>query len=269
MVYPTFSPPPLDPKGTLSSPVLDCGHSSRGSGEHQTWSSFVEITEVIGWRDQLSPQRIHTQTDIWAHIHSRAHTWTHSHTDKRTPPVTAVILSPLPRRQADTLNLPLPVILCGREVQPKVLEGQPGRRNTHTQIYTNTHSVAAKILTTRTLSTHSPWLSPNIPPGRTLADTQYCVLVMKNVQHSNVGKYSGSLHFVPFICATLVSSSSSDRRGWLNNKWNRKGARAKEWMDDSQFTFRYSDKILSDAHHSNTRAIPLFSRFQSFEFEPA
>lgn len=74
----------------------------------------------------------------------------HMCTHQCTPPVCAVIFSALPRCQAEALDLPLPVILHGRGVQPNVLAGQPGKQ---THIYTHSHR------------RRYPWEASHGPPG--------------------------------------------------------------------------------------------------------
>lgn len=120
-----YTPPPFplpdNTKGTLSSSQLDSVDSSRVSGKHQTWDSFGGDHRsgwLYGYRDQPSPLRIR------AHTHTPRHT--HSHT--QTPPLSAVVLNPLLRCQAEALDLPLPVILQGRGLQPDVLECQPAKQ---------------------------------------------------------------------------------------------------------------------------------------------
>ncbi len=140
LAIPPTSIPPLSllqtkPKGHCHIPSWTVGAAAESvaSIKHGTVFGGDRSRDwLYGWRDQPSPQRIHARTQTSTHtIHS--HTYTHPH----TPPVPAAILRPLPRCQAEALDLPLLVILHGKEVQPNVLAGQPGKQTT---THTHKHS---------------------------------------------------------------------------------------------------------------------------------
>lgn len=156
--------PAADTEGTLSSPLLGSGHSSRIRGGHQTQGSFGEIIAVIGFMAEGIICLLRGLAHIGTSTHAQAH--------KQSPPVPTVTLSPLPRWQAEALDLPPPVIICWREVQPKVLAGQPGKTNTQTCV--DTDSCKNNDLEDTDLYEHrSPRTAPSIPLASTSTKTQH------------------------------------------------------------------------------------------------